>query len=84
MFYKMRTLTPLPGFNLEVSFETGEKRRYDVKTLFDRFPVFKRLMENDLFEKATLSPGGYGVIWNDDIDLAGDEIYYGGEVMKEE
>jgi len=44
----------------------------------NEFEVFKRLKDEELFNSAFLSPGGYAVIWNDEIDLAIEEIWVKG------
>ena len=32
-----------------------------------------------MFEKVKVDAGGYGISWNDEIDIACDELYFGGE-----
>ena len=36
----------------------------------------------ELYYSAAVDAGGYGVIWNDDIDIACDELYFNGEDIK--
>ena len=51
----------------------------DVKPLFDKWQVFKDLIYiNGLFQQVKVDAGGYGISWNDDIDLSCDELYYNG------
>ena len=79
MFHKVRAVDPLPNYMLSVSFENGEQRKYDVKPLFNKFDAFKTLEGiKGLFEQVRVDLGGYGVSWNDDIDLSCDELYYNG------
>jgi hypothetical protein len=79
MFHKVRTVNPLPDYLLAVGFENGEQRRYDVKPLFDKWDAFKALASvKGLFERVQVDAGGYGVSWNDDIDLLCDELYHNG------
>lgn len=66
-----------PDYTLYVEFENGEKRLYNVAPLFDKWPVFKQLRENNLFQ--AVKNDKYGVVWNEDIDLACDELYYNGK-----
>ena len=43
----------------------------------------KELEDLTLFRQAKLSPGGYAVVWNDDLDLDGEEIWEcGTEIRK--
>lgn len=76
--HKIKSVQPLDDFILEVTFVDGCSKRYDVKPLFGEIPHFTDLKENDLFSKATVSPGGYGVIWNDDVDLSCDALWDNG------
>lgn len=82
MFHKIKSVSPLPDFKLSVQFSEGTTRIYDVKPLFVRIPVFRTLMEDpELFYTVQVDVGGYGIVWNDDIDLSCDEIYDNGEVI---
>ncbi|MDR1001530.1 MAG: DUF2442 domain-containing protein [Clostridiales bacterium] len=79
MFHKVKTVKPLPGYLLAVSFENDEQKQYDVKPLFDKWDAFKALaLVKNLFEQVQVDVGGYGVSWNDDIDLSCDELYNNG------
>lgn len=76
-FVLITSVKPNPDYTLSIEFENGEKRRYDVKPLFSKWPVFQQLTDNDLFQSVK-NDGGYGIVWNEDIDLACDELYYNG------
>lgn len=78
MFHKIRSVTPLDDFILRVEFCEGVTKTYDVKQLFDTFNVFNKLKENNLFKKVKVDKGGYAVIWNKEIDLACDDLFYDG------
>jgi len=79
MFCKIQTVEPLPGFNLLVNFCCGEQKRYNVRPLFEKWEPFKSLVTTKgLFEQVKVDIGGYGISWNDDIDLSCDELYYNG------
>lgn len=83
MFYKVTTVQPLPGYHLLVGFATGEKRQYDVSPLFDKWDIFKSLMSvQGLFEQVKVDAGGYGVSWNDEIDLSCNELYHNGKAVQ--
>ena len=76
MFNRVKTVQPLPNFTLLVDFMTGEKRQYDVAPLFDKWEAFKSLRSTQgLFEQVKVDAGGYGISWNDEIDLPSDTIY---------
>lgn len=78
-FHKVKDVQPLPDYMLSVQFEDGESKKYDVKPLFTKWAAFKALQTiKGLFEQVRVDIGGYGIIWNDYIDLSCDELYYGG------
>lgn len=80
MFNKVKAVKPLNNFFLLVTFENKNIKKYDVKPLFDIFPSFEALNTiKGLFEQVKVDVGGYGIIWNDDIDLSCDELYENGE-----
>lgn len=78
-FVLISSVQAKPDYTLYVEFENGEKRLYDVSPLFDKWPVFQQLKENNLFQK--VKNDKYGVVWNEDIDLACDELYYNGQIV---
>ena len=78
--HKVKSVLPLDDFVLEVAFIEGGTKRYDVKPLFGEIPYFSDLTENDIFSKVVVSPGGYGIIWNDDVDLSCDELWENGTI----
>lgn len=78
MFRKIALIRPLPDYWLHAVFEDGAERRYDVKPLFDKWEPFKALLLGDLFGSVRVDEGGYGISWNDEVDLACDELYFNG------
>ena len=83
MFHKIKSVTPLADYILSVQFSEGVTKRYDVQPLFDKYPMFLPL-KNDpaLFSSVEVDIGGYGIIWNDDIDIACDELFYNGKTVQ--
>ena len=79
MFHKAKTVTPLSDYRLLVHFANGADKEYDMKPLFDQYPVFLELKETPgLFEQARADVGGYGIVWNEDIDIDTEEVYQNG------
>jgi len=79
MFYKLKNIIPLPDYSLIAQFENNEKRKYDIKNLINELEVFKALMYiPGLFEQVKVDSGGYGISWNDELDLSCNELYYNG------
>ena len=75
-------MQPLPDYNLLVDFVTGEKKQYNVKPLFDKWESFKALvLTTGLFEQVRVDMGGYGISWNDDLDLSCNELYENGATV---
>ena len=79
MFHKVKNVSALPEYKLSVQFSEGVTKIYDVKPLFEKIPVFAEL-KNSLEEFACVSVdvGGYGIVWNDDLDLSCDELWENG------
>ena len=82
MFNKVKEVYPLPDMELSVLFANGTTKTYDVKPLTERFQVFQALEDVDLFNSVVVDKGGYGVIWNDDLDLSCDELWENGVTEK--
>ncbi len=81
MFYKVSAVKALDNFILLIIFENGEEKYYDVKTLFDKFPPFRDLENVEgLFKQVKVDNGGYGISWNDDIDLSCNELWINGKL----
>ena len=79
MFHKIKNVSALPEYKLSVQFSEGVTKIYDVKPLFEKIPLFAELKDN-LAEFACVSVdiGGYGIVWNDDLDLSCDELWENG------
>ena len=75
MFHKVKSVTPLLDYVLLVHFADGCAKKYDVKPLLSKFASFNQLAEHGMFVGVSVDVGGYGVSWNDDVDLSGDELW---------
>ena len=83
MFHKVKSVNAMPNHRLCVQFSEGVTKIYDVKPLFAKWPVFK-MLENDmeLFSSVSVDAGGYGVVWNDELDLSCNELFENGKVIR--
>jgi hypothetical protein len=63
---------PLDGYRLEVTFENGERRIFDVKPYLQR-GVFVRLQNRATFQAARVVAGS--VEWPGGLDLSYDTLY---------
>ena len=85
MFVRATKVRFLENVTLEMTFQDGKIIRYDMSNMFSKYPQLKALSEDRaLFENGHLDPGGYGVIWNDELDFDANSIYEDGEVVGEE
>ena len=82
MFHKIKNVSPLPEYKLSVQFAEGVTKIYDVKPLFQKIPAFKLLESNSNFVGVYVDVGGYGIIWNDELDLSCDELWDNGVEVK--
>lgn len=79
MFHKIKNVNALNNYKLCVQFAEGVTKIYDVVKLFEKYNLFLPLKENpELFGTVSIDQGGYGVIWNDDIDISCDELWENG------
>lgn len=80
MFYKIKKVEPLDNFILYVTFQNDVKKYYDLKLLFDKWQEFKILQDNiKLFFNVKVDNGGYGVSWNEELDLSCNELWENGK-----
>lgn len=63
---------PLDGYFLNLEFENGERRRFDMSPYMDERP-FNRLKESNLFFAARAALGT--VVWPGNIDIAPETLY---------
>lgn len=82
MFHKVKEVSVVEKYVLQVVFIDGVVKKYDVEPLFSEIEAFQTLKEvQGLFELVRVDAGGYGICWNDDIDLACDELWENGIEM---
>lgn len=71
MFHKIKNVSALPEYRLSVQFAEGVTKLYDVKPLFERQPVFKRLIDTpEEFGCVSIDVGGYGLVWGDGSSIS--------------
>ena len=81
MFHKAVELTLLDGTAMEVQFQDGRIKRYDLSDLFDKYPQLQVLKDRSLFLQGRLE-GAYGIVWNDDLDLETETVYEEGITVR--
>jgi hypothetical protein len=78
---KVKSVIPAENKCLLVTFDNSVRKAYDCKPLLDT-PPFQALKDDGLFKIVHADPGGYGVSWNDDIDLSESELWEHGATDK--
>ncbi len=82
MFHKIKSVSALPDYKLSVQFSEGVTKIYDVSPLIEKHKMFAPLKDTELFGSVSVDVGGYGIIWNDDIDISCDELFFEGKSVK--
>jgi hypothetical protein len=62
----------LPDYKLLLEFETGEKKIFDFSSKLE-YPIFKKLKNKTLFDKAHVMYGT--VVWDENTDIAPERLY---------
>lgn len=76
MFHKIKNVSALPEYKLSVQFSEGVTKIYNVAPLFEKIPAFEELKNHpEIFASVSVDMGGYGIIWNDELDLSCDELW---------
>ena len=79
MFHKVKHVSALPDYQLIVQFAEGVTKKYDMSPLFEHIPAFEYLREYpEIYASVTVDVGGYGIVWNDELDLSCDELWENG------
>lgn len=83
MFHKATDVRFLEGTVLEVAFQDGYVKRYDMALLFAKYPQLRALENRELFLSGKLM-GAYGIMWNDELDIETETIYEDGMTVRKE
>ncbi|MBQ0026009.1 MAG: helix-turn-helix domain-containing protein [Lachnospiraceae bacterium] len=81
MLHKAISLTFKEGTTLELGFQDGVVKEYDMAQLFSKYPQLEALRDRTLFLSGKLT-SPYGIIWNDDLDIEADTIYEDGITIR--
>jgi Protein of unknown function (DUF2442) len=73
---RVKSVRALDDHELEVLFDNGELRRFDVKPYLDR-GIFVRLRDQDAFRAVRVVAGS--VEWANGLDLSYDTLYIEGQ-----
>lgn len=78
---RIRTVVAVESKNLLVTFENGVTKRYNCAPLLAEDP-FSQLRIDPFFRAVQVDTGGYGIRWNDDIDLSESELWLHGSTVE--
>ena len=83
MFHKIKSVSALPEYKLSVEFCEGVTKIYDVKPLLEKETFFATFMDQpEVFASVSVDVGGYGIVWNDKLDLSSDDLWKNGNDEK--
>jgi len=63
-------VTPLDNLNLLVGFKNGIRKRLDINPYLEKFSAFQKLADRRAFENVKVDSSGWGIVWNEEIDLS--------------
>ncbi len=72
---KIRSVLPAEDKKLIVKFDNGVEKVYDCKPLIEKYDAFKVLENHVFFKQVKVDAGGYGISWDDKVDLSEDELW---------
>ena len=78
MVPKIKDIKVKDDYKLIVLFDNNQAKEYDVKMLIERHKSFHILKDKMIFSMVKVDAGGYGISWNDDIDLSEYELWKNG------
>ena len=65
-----------------IEFQNNVKKIYDVRPLIEKYSSFKDLINiKRLFKQVKIDKGGYGISWNDNIDLSCNTLWNEGRLI---
>ena len=79
MFHKIKDIKALEKGILEIYFENGEKKYYDIKNAIKKVKELEILNNQNIFRNVKVDIGGYAAIWSDELDIDCNELYYNGK-----
>lgn len=72
---RIKSIKPCSDYRLLIEFTNGVKKEYDMNKLINTDKMYIPLKDVTLFNSVVVDGGGYGVSWNDDIDMSEYELW---------
>ncbi|GHV68231.1 hypothetical protein FACS1894199_15150 [Bacteroidia bacterium] len=73
MYWKVKSVSPLDNYMLLLTFEGGERRRFDMKPYL-ACGVFRSLQDASMF--STVRVCADSIAWQNNVDIAPETLYY--------
>jgi hypothetical protein len=80
MIPRIKDVKVKEDYVLLVFFDNNTVKEYDMKPLL-KDKRFELLKDKIIFSMVQVDAGGYGISWNDDIDLSEHEIWINGSIV---
>lgn len=80
MYFSVKQVEVQPDYTLILTFENGERKRFDMKPHLDN-GVFRQLRDESIFRSARVCFNT--VAWDGDIDFDPEALYEGGLPLNE-
>ena len=83
VFHKVKSIGVFEPCVLIAQFEDGVFKTYDIRQLTGKYPSF-RILEEDpaFFGKVKIDGSGFGVVWNDELDIEAETVYEDGITVR--
>ncbi len=77
--HKITKVEPLDDLKILATFNCGTKKLYDMHKTIERHEEFNDLINiKGLFEQVKVDCSGFGIVWNDYLDLASEYVWDNG------
>lgn len=73
----------IDNVTLIIEFANQEVKKYDITHLLTN-PTFSPLQQPAFFKSFQVEPGGYAIVWNEEIDLSEYELWKNGVALTED
>ncbi len=74
---KIVSAQAIDDLTLIVEFSNSDHKQYNISKLLEK-PMFFPLKNPSFFRNFRVESGGYGIVWNDEIDLSEYELWQNG------
>ena len=79
MIHRLLSVKAQKDKTLLVVFQNGIEKKYDIRQLYSHFPQMMVFEEDQsLFEQVRIDLGEDGIVWNDQLDLEAEDLWYDG------